>query len=240
MGLDGELKSLATQMGAAVFGAADLSSARPFIAAQGGEVVAGWPRAVSFGIRLVDGTVDQLPRHEDPVAIRTYRGLYDVVNRTLDAISLSVARRIEQAGFRAWPVFNIILDRAKLAGSISHKLAAHLAGLGWIGKSCLLITPEHGPRLRFGTVLTDAPLSCGKPVPEQCGDCRDCVDICPPHAFTGVRFDASQPREARYDAHLCEKYMDGRKERVGDSLCGLCVYVCPHGRNKGAARVSRT
>lgn len=232
MKLDGELNALASQMGAVLFGVADLSSARPFITAQGGEAVAAWPRAVSFAVRLVDGTVDEIRRHEDPVAIRTYRGLYDVANRTLDSISLAVARRIEQAGYRAWPVFNIIMDRQKLAGAISHKLAAHLAGLGWIGKSCLLITPDHGPRVRLGTVLTDAPFDPGTPMAEQCGDCRDCVDICPPKAFTGARFVASQPREARYDAHSCDRYMEGRRERVGESLCGLCVYVCPHGRKR--------
>ena len=239
MALENELRVLATKMGAALFGVADLAAARDAVAAQGGEVVAAFPRAVSFAVRLIDGTVDEIRRHEDPVAIRTYRGLYDVANRTLDSISLAVARRIEEAGFRAWPVFNIIIDPQKLRGSISHKLAAHLAGLGWIGRSCLLITPEHGPRVRLGTVLTDAPLPTGTPVAEQCGDCRECVDICPPRAFTGARFDAAQPREARYDAHACERYMNGRRERVGESLCGLCVYVCPHGRKRAAAQASR-
>jgi epoxyqueuosine reductase QueG len=239
MELTSKLKALATDLGAAAFGVADLSSAREAIAAQGGALPASYPRAVSFGVRLVDGTVNELPRHEDPVAIRTYRGLYDVVNRTLDSISLAVARRIEQAGFRAWPVFNIIIDSQKLAGSFSHKMAAHLAGLGWIGRSCLLITPEHGPRVRLGTVLTDAPLRTGTAMAEQCGDCRECVDICPPRAFTGARFDAAEPRETRYDAHLCNRYMDGRKARLGEGLCGLCVYVCPHGRRGAAAHASR-
>ena len=41
----------------------------------------------------------------------------------------------------------------------SNKLAAHLAGLGWIGKSCLLITPQVGPRVRWVSVLTEAPLA---------------------------------------------------------------------------------
>ncbi len=232
MDLGNELKAAAAELGADLFGVADLSAARQAIEAQGGELVAAYPRAVSFGVRLVDGTVDELPRHEDPVAIRTYRGLYDVVNRTLDAISLSLAKRIERAEFRAWPVFNIIIDSEKLAGAFSHKLAAHMAGLGWIGRSCLLITPAHGPRLRLGTVLTDAPLPTGEPMPSRCGDCRDCVDICPPRAFTGAQFDPAEPREARFRAHLCDRYMASRRERMGEGLCGLCVYVCPHGRRR--------
>jgi epoxyqueuosine reductase QueG len=37
-----------------------------------------------------------------------------------------------------------------------------LAGLGWIGKSCSLISPHFGPRLRLVTVLTNAPLKAGQ------------------------------------------------------------------------------
>ena len=43
-------------------------------------------------------------------------------------------------------------------GHLSHKLVAHLAGLGRIGRSCLLLTPGAGPRVRLATVLTNAPL----------------------------------------------------------------------------------
>jgi epoxyqueuosine reductase len=230
MELNRDLEAVAIRQGADRFGVADLSALTETLRAQGGDLAASYPRAVSFGVDLVDGTVDELPRHEDPVAIRTYKGLYDTVNRRLEQIALSVAGRIEQAGFRAWPVFNIIIDQRRLIGSVSHKLAAHMAGLGWIGRSCLLITPGHGPRLRLGTVLTDAPLECGKPMDSQCGDCRECVDICPVHAFTGRAFDPAEPREARYDAHKCKQYTDGRQQRIGEGLCGLCVYACPHGR----------
>ena len=232
MELKQELEALATREGADLFGVADLSTAREAVRAQGGDLVAAFPRAVSFGVDLVDGTVDELSRHEDPVAIRTYKGLYDTVNRRLEQIALAVAKRVESAGHRAWPVFNIQIDSAKLAGAISHKLAANLAGLGWIGKSCLLVTPGHGPRLRLGTVLTDAPLETGSPMANGCGDCRECVDICPAQAFTGRAFDPVEPREARYHARLCKDYMDKRGERLGERLCGLCVYVCPHGRKR--------
>jgi len=94
-----------------------------------------------------------------------------------------------------------------------------------------LITPEYGPRVRFATILTDAPLDAGSPVDERCGDCRECVDTCPVGAFTGVEFDPSQPREARFNARLCRDYGTKREERLGEGLCGLCVYVCPYGRS---------
>jgi epoxyqueuosine reductase QueG len=234
--LQQRLEECARELGADLFGVADLARARETMEEQGGELIASYPRAVSFGVGLVDGIVDELSRHEEPVVIRTYRGLYDIVNRTLDRISLAIAREIQRSGFRAYPVFNIIVDSDRLTGAFSHKLAAHLAGLGWIGRSCLLITPQYGPRLRWGSVLTDAPLSAGVPGGGGCGECRECVEICPPRAFTGAAFDESEPRESRFAAQECKRYMDDRRERLGEGLCGLCVYVCPHGRQAASTR----
>ena len=113
-----------------------------------------------------------------------------------------------------------------------HKTAANLAGLGWIGKSCLLVTPEAGPRVRWATILTDAPLTAGQPLEQRCGKCRECVDVCPSQAFTGRSFQADEPRETRYDVHKCNAYMRQNAEQTDARVCGMCVYVCPYGRNK--------
>jgi epoxyqueuosine reductase QueG len=58
------------------------------------------------------------------------------------------------------------------------------------------------------------------------------VDICPVQAFTGRRFVASEPREARYNAYICDEYMRARLEHMGEGLCGLCMYVCPWGQRR--------
>ena len=108
--------------------------------------------------------------------------------------------------------------------------------LGWIGKSCLLITPEYGPRVRLATILTDAPLDAGSPAGERCSECKACVDRCPVGAFSGAEFDPSQPREARFNAHLCREYGRNREEKLGEGLCGLCVFICPYGRPNGPKR----
>jgi epoxyqueuosine reductase QueG len=119
----------------------------------------------------------------------------------------------------------------RVAAIFSHKLAAHMAGLGWIGKSCLLITPEAGPRVRWATVLTDAPLpATGSAMAERCGECQKCVEICPQAAFTGRPFREDEPREARYDARKCELYLKDLEEKTGYGVCGMCLFVCPHGR----------
>jgi epoxyqueuosine reductase QueG len=195
---------------------------------QGGEHIAEFPRAVSIGMKLLDPVVDELYRHEEPSALYSYRGLYNSVNFSLDQATLLIAKRIQEAGFKAYPIpASQTINPRKLEGAISHKLAANLAGLGWIGRSCLLITPQYGPRL--ATVLADAPLEAGVPSTGGCGDCRECVDICPPKAFTGAAFEPSEPRDVRFRAHLCRDYTQRRVNLLGEGLCGLCVYVSPMG-----------
>jgi epoxyqueuosine reductase len=243
MDLDTDLAKTARSLGADYYGVADLVSAREFIHAQGGERVARYPRAVVMGIRLLDELVDMVEDQNDRTGAALYRHhSYDVVNAVLDGMALRVANSLQNEGHRAFPV--PASKRASdelIAGVFSHKLAAHLAGLGWIGKSCLLVTPDHGPRVRWIAVLTDAPLApTGTPMKSRCGECTTCVDICPVHAFTGRPFSEDEPREARYDAAACDRYFRELEAGGGPGVCGLCLYVCPHGRKKGHRRTAKT
>jgi epoxyqueuosine reductase QueG len=233
MELDGKLRDLAEAYGADLYGVADLAPAHEAILAQGGPVVAGFPRAVSTGIALMHAIVDQLPqRAEHAVAVAYRHHAYDVVNQRLDHVASRLASALQREGYRALPLpASKRVDDERICAAFSHKLAAHLAGLGWIGKSCLLVTPQAGPRVRWVTVLTDAPLQpTGTAPDERCGACRECVDICPVGAFTGQAFREEEPREARYDARACERYLEELERAAGPGVCGLCLYVCPHGR----------
>jgi len=230
--LQQSLQNCAAELGGDYFGVANLRPARDFLVAQGGGFLEAYPYAISVGIRLPEGIVKQLPRHKEPMVAQTYDyTAYNILNPALDRIALALCQILQTAGYNALAVpSSQTIDRANLKGLFSHKLAAHLAGLGWIGKSCLLITPDHGPRLRLVTVLTDAPLLPGTPMPEQCGTCRLCVEACPPQAFTGQPFRDDEPREARFNPHACEAYRQERAKVSGARACGLCVYVCPYGR----------
>ena len=187
-----------------------------------------------MGVRLPEGIVEELPRHKEPMVAQTYNyTVYTIMSGTMDRIALSLSRMLQEAGYRALPVpVTQTVDKAKLRGVFSQKLAAHLAGLGWIGKSCLLVTPDHGTRVRWVTVLTDAPLEAGKPMDQRCGACKLCVEACPVSAFTGAPFVESEPRSARMNAQACEDYRVGLSASTGVRVCGMCVYVCPYGRKK--------
>lgn len=228
--LQDELKKFSKDLGIDLFGVADLTVAHNFILIQGGETVNHFPRSISLGIRLLDAVVDELFRHEEPSAIYSYQGIYNSINANLDRAALLIAKKVQEAGFKAYPIpASQTVNSRKLEGAFSHKLAANLAGLGWIGKSCLLITPEFGPRIRLVTVLTDAPLRSGTLLLNRCGDCKKCVDICPVKAFTGASFNQSEPRDVRFRAHLCRDYTQRRAQLLGEGICGLCVYICPWG-----------
>lgn len=232
--IDNRISALVRSLGADYFGVADLGPARDFILRQGGERVARYPRAVVAGIRISDDLVDLLPDGDDEGAIMYRHNGYEVTNLILDQIAVRVANMLQEAGHRAFPVpSSRRTNDAEIRGIFSQKLAAHLAGLGWIGKSCLLVTPDHGPRARWVTVLTDAPVEVtGTPMESRCGDCTACVDICPQGAFTGRVFSPDEPRESRFDAAACDQYFREMEKEKGVAICGLCLYVCPYGRRK--------
>ena len=217
-------------LGADYCGVCALATARDLVLEQGGPMVAEYPRAIAVGVRMPAAIVDQLSHHTDRAVALAYRSHgYDILNRRLDDLVSRLTSLLQREGYRVFPISaSLTLDEDRHRGLFSHKLAAHLAGLGWIGKSCLLVTPEVGPRVRWASILTDAPVTPGEPLADGCGECRECVDACPARAFTGKSFRADEPREARFDAAKCHAYQRG----VEGHLCGVCVYVCPRGRKR--------
>jgi len=240
--LNDRYQSLALESGIDLFGVADLALARVEILRQGGEQVAAYPRAISIGIFLLHPLVDALPqRSEHAVAVAYRKHAYDFINQRLDEAASRLGSQLQRDGYQALPVpaservdevseYLMGYDE-RICAAFSHKLAAHLAGLGWIGKNCMLITPQAGPRVRFASILTSAPFDAsGAPVAERCGDCRQCVDICPQEAFSGRAFYEDEPRELRFDAGKCDRYMKAMQAATGLPVCGMCLYACPYGR----------
>ena len=119
--------------------------------------------------------------------------------------------------------------------NFSHKMVATRAGLGWIGKTDLLVSEKFGPRLRLATVLTNYRFdNLGIPITEsRCGKCGICVEACPSQAANGNSWNVSLDRDQFYDAFKCRDMC--RKlslERLDKeiSICGICVCVCPKGQ----------
>lgn len=236
MNFDNILHDSALFFGADYFGIADLTTARVAVMDQGGIDVAQYPRSISIGVAMLHSIVDQLSVRPDRATAVNYRThCYEVINTRLDQITSRIAGLLQRNGYRALPIpASKRVDDERICAVFSHKLSAHLAGLGWIGKSCLLITPDMGPRVRWSSILTDAPLDASsRPLDPQCGECRRCVDACPVGCFTGESFRSTDPRSVRYDAARCDRFF--KEMRAVDpetAVCGLCVAVCPYGKPK--------
>ncbi len=102
--------------------------------------------------------------------------------RAVEAAAESVARALEGSGARAEVIWddNRLVDRA----------AAARAGLGWIGRSSMVLAPGVGPWMLFGTVVTDARLETTPAMKRDCGTCIACVPACPTRAITPIGLDA--------------------------------------------------
>ena len=219
-----EISALLKKGGAMQSGVADLKQVRNIIAS---ESLREFDRAISFAVSFPRAVIDELsagPSH-------TYLYYYRVVNTLIDELSLKLSAFLETNGFTAYPIpSSQRAGKDRLESIFPHRLAASLAGLGWIGKSGCLINKNAGPRLRLGTVLTNANLPADKPVEILCGDCKACVEACPSGAIIGKSFSPDAPYSERLNPSLCDKYQNQVRDRFGKRVCGLCIAACPYGK----------
>lgn len=108
-----------------------------------------------------------------------------VFNIYRDWVSLQLANFLEDKGYNAIIPHGFKNEKEKIA-RLSFKLAAYEAGLGVFGRSSILITPEYGPRVNFGVVLTDASIDPNMPLRDfnPCKKCDICVRLCPINAIS--------------------------------------------------------
>ena len=215
-----KLKRFALNQGLSLFGVADITGIREEFRLDK-KLRSKLDKSISLGKKLVDGVLEDIKDKPTQLYFHHYRQL----NFFLDRAAFLLSSLIEDLGFLALPIpASQTIDWKKQRGHLSHKKVGYLAGLGFMGRNNLLVSPEFGAKFRLVTVLTDMPLEADKPLEADCGLCKKCLKPCPAQAI--------REREEDFDHRACfEKLKEFRNEGiVGQYICGICVKACSGGR----------
>jgi epoxyqueuosine reductase len=141
--------------------------------------------------------------------------------------------RIVSLPLHAFVKFKACVDSVPIA----ERALAQRAGLGFIGRNHMLISPELGNQILLGELITTLELQPDEPMDKHpCGDCGKCLRACPTGA---LGFDGT------FDARKCISYLTieagnagvspalkkcDRDGRVPNYIfgCDECILACPH------------
>lgn len=166
----------------------------------------GYSAAILIGIALSPSYIFRLSKEN----ILDYSE-FSEKEYVADELAELAANFIKAKGYEAYAqsernLINGFYDVNTKTTPLPHKKVAMLAGLGWIGKSNLLVTQEYGSALCMCSVLTNAPLPTqNKPIMmPKCGECNVCKDICPGRSIYGHKWEAGINRELIVDVYNCK------------------------------------
>jgi len=123
-------------------------------------------------------------------------------------------------------------------GPVLERDFAALAGVGWHGKSTMLIHPRLGAWFFLAEILTTLALPADAPSRDHCGKCARCIEACPTGAITAP---------LHVDARRCVSYLtiehkgaipEEFRVLIGDRIfgCDDCIAACPWNRFAAASR----
>jgi epoxyqueuosine reductase len=123
-------------------------------------------------------------------------------------------------------------------GPVLERDHAAEAGVGWHGKSTMLLDAKLGTWFFLGEILTTLDLPADSPQAERCGSCTRCITACPTGAITAPH---------RLDARRCISYLTIElkgsiplelRPLIGDRIygCDDCLEACPWNRFASVSR----
>ncbi|MBN8429865.1 tRNA epoxyqueuosine(34) reductase QueG [Microbulbifer salipaludis] len=187
-------------------------------------------------LRVISVRLDYLPPDTQPVKIlkspdKAYvsryangRDYHKLIRKRLAQLAQQIERYCDAQGIqsrgRAFTDSAPVMERA----------LAEKAGLGWIGKNCMVINSQAGSWFFLGEIYTNLPLPVTSSAePNQCGTCTACLKVCPTDAFAGPYM---------LDARRCISYLtienqgpipEELREPMGNRVfgCDDCQIICP-------------
>jgi len=156
-------------------------------------------------------------------SFETYRMIHQTY-ASLGVISNELTRHLRNKGFAAQA-------GSALNGMSVYPILAQNAGLGWIGKNGLLITPEFGPRQRIAVIYTgirNLPQNTENKhawISGYCQRCKACIKKCPSGAIYEPRLVTNQYHTTHISSEKCFP------EFYNNFGCSICIKVCPFSKN---------
>ncbi len=241
-----DIRKIAAESGFQLFGVSDLErlESAPFPDGRGlmrpSEVMKDARSAIVMGMVIWDEAMNSAVAAAS--AGDFSGGATDYLNLYYEVLETRGWRFVERArkelGISAMPTH-----------TVQAKIAATLAGLGFIGHNTQVVTPQYGPRVRWLVVLTDADLEPDQPFAKDlcaeqplCQKASLCVRSCPYQAIVPGPSQGMEPgKKVDYakcvvshemdrditPAHL--KHIRQITER-GFMECTICNLACPYGK----------
>ncbi|SDK56939.1 tRNA epoxyqueuosine(34) reductase QueG [Microbulbifer yueqingensis] len=190
-------------------------------------------------LRAISVRLDYLPPDTEPVRVlkddskayvsryATGRDYHKLIRKRLARLAAQVEEFCSRHGLaakgRAFTDSAPVMERA----------LAEKAGLGWIGKNCMVLNSGAGSWFFLGEIYTNLALPVDTSTePNQCGECTACLKVCPTDAFVGPY---------QLDARRCISYLtienkgaipEEFREPMGNRVfgCDDCQIICPWNR----------
>lgn len=247
MALDSkQIKELAKSMGADVVGIGNIerwNTAPPQMDPK--QIMPRAKSIIAMGFRVFRGSLRGI---EEGTYFSNYSsmGYGGITYLYMPITVINIAKVIEDAGYEAVPmghqsdwraIDNVGRPRKGYSRPVAPgkpipdimvhlRIAGYLCGLGEIGYSKMLLTPEFGPRQRIGIIITELELE-PDPVMEPgtlCNRCMACVRECPgncisPTETVKVTLAGKEVEWAKIDEDRCNYVFTGA-ERVKEGEKG--------------------
>ncbi|MBM3172184.1 MAG: epoxyqueuosine reductase, partial [Chloroflexi bacterium] len=146
-------------------------------------VLPGAESAISLAVALDKQAIrDFLSKKDQMAHTRDHRASYMKVIKA----GMAIEKLLQEMGYEAkalWPNYEYRKGQPFLAmvPPLSHRYVAVAAGIGWLGWSGNVLTPEYGATVSLLSVVTSAELEPDKPMEQRdtCDKCRLCAASCP-------------------------------------------------------------
>ena len=199
------------------------------------KLMPGTVRVISFRMNyLQDNTVEssRVLENKNLAYISRYalgKDYHSEMRNRLHRIAKKINQEVDDFKYRAFVDSAPVLEKA-----IGQK-----SGLGWIGKNTLLINKKSGSYFFLGEIYTNIDFEVDKKSENFCGQCNQCIDVCPTKAIIAPNVLDAKKCIAYLTIELKGSIPKKYRNNIGNRIfgCDDCQLVCPWNRFSSETRI---